>query len=158
MIALFPGSFCPPTVGHLDIIERASKLCDKLYVVVGFNAEKTYSISAQTRVDLLKKCTKHLKNVEIVAFDGFMTDFCQQVSATVMIKSVRNEEDLETAFVTNQVNNQFWKGGELILLASNQKYQSVSSSLVRELAFYGKSLSGYVPNEICQDVEKLLKK
>ena len=158
MIAVFPGSFCPPTVGHLDVIERASKLYDKLYVVVGFNHDKTYSLTAEKRVELLKLCCDKFNNVEVVAFDGFMTDFCIQVQADVMVKAVRNEEDLQTAFVTQAVNNEFWQQGHLVLLASNEKYQHVSSSLLRELALYDKSLKGFVPDEICQQVFELLKK
>ena len=89
-IGVFAGSFCPVTKGHVDAIEKAAKLVDKLYVVMGVNTNKSYAISKQARFEMLSRSINHIQNVQAVAFDGMLTEYCKQVNASVMIKSVRN--------------------------------------------------------------------
>ena len=157
MIGVYAGSFCPITVGHVDAIERASKIVDKLYVVVGVNCDKRYALTDEQRLDLTKKALKHLLNVEVVLHQGMMTDFCKQVDADVMIKSVRNLADIQQVLDIAAVNRDFWDGETTFLVGAPQ-YQHVSSSLVRELISLNQDVSHLLPAGLCQEITQLLKK
>ena len=155
MIGVFAGSFCPITKGHVDVIERAAKIVDKLYVVVGVNVEKHYAISAQQRVDLVKRALKHISNVEVAQHDGLTTDFCKKVGATVMIKAIRNATDLQSVLDLCDASENLWNG-QIVFVVGDKNYRYVSSSLVRELAHFHQDVSPYVPSECAQDIQKLL--
>jgi pantetheine-phosphate adenylyltransferase len=156
MIAVFPGSFCPPTSGHFDVIVRAATLFDKLYVVVGVNPEKEYEISDILRKELLEAMTKHIDNVEVVAYDGFMTDFCAHVGATVLVKAARNAVDMQYIIDIERVTRDDWSG-ETVVLIADKRYENVSSTLIRDLVKHNKSIDGLVPDAIKQKVVELLK-
>lgn len=154
-IGVYAGSFCPVTKGHVDAIEKASKLVDKLYVVVGINADKTYAIPQVCRCAMLKKAVSHLKNVETVAHSGMMTDLCKEVGATVMIKSIRNALDLQSVIDLSDVNKSYWTG-ETVFVVGSKEYRHISSSLVRELAGLGQDISEYVPDCCVDEIKKYL--
>lgn len=154
-IGVFAGSFCPVTKGHVDAIEKAARLVDKLYVVVGINAEKVYAIPLDARLTMLKKAICHIGNAEAVSHDGMMTDFCKSVGASVMIKSVRNALDLQSVIDLNDVNKTFWSG-ETVFVVGAKEYRHISSSLVRELAKLGQDFSEYVPNCCLDEIKKYL--
>lgn len=154
-VGVFAGSFCPVTKGHVNAIEKASKLVDKLYVVAGVNVIKNYPIPSETRVEMLKKSLKHLPNVEAVYFDGMMTDFCKSVGACVMIKSIRNAMDLQSVIDLCDVNESYWDG-ETVFVVGDKKYRHVSSSLVRELAGLKQDFSEYVPECCLEEIKKYL--
>lgn len=151
-IGVFAGSFCPVTKGHVDAIEKSARLVDKLYVVVGYNVNKNYLIPSSVRLDTVRVSLAHLKNVEVVLFDGMMTDFCKEVGATVMIKSIRNALDLQSVIDLADINKSYWTG-ETVFVVGSSEYRHVSSSLVRELASLGQDFSEYVP-ENCVDIIK----
>lgn len=153
---VFPGSFCPITVGHLNVIKRCAVLVDTLYVVVGDNSQKCYAISAEDRTRLVQKAVESIPNVKAVQYSGFMTDFCRSVDADVMFKSVRNEADLEDARLTKEVNEKFWKDGETVILLTEPEFEHVSSTLVRELVAFKKDISQYVPKGLEIEITKLL--
>lgn len=148
-IGVYAGSFCPVTKGHIDAIQKASRLVDKLYVVVGVNVAKRNIIPQNARLDMLKRATAHLVNVEVVAHDGMMTDFCKQVRATVMIKSIRNAMDIQSVIDLADINDSYWDG-ETVFVVGSKEHRHVSSSLVRELAGLKQDFSQYVP-ECCLD-------
>lgn len=154
-IGVFAGSFCPVTKGHVDAIEKSAKLVDKLYVVVGVNFSKTYAIDVTARLEMLKRALSHLKNVEVCAREGMMTDFCKQVGATVMIKSIRNAMDLQSVIDLCDVNESYWDG-ETVFVVGSKQYRHVSSSLVRELASLGQDFSQYVPENCLDEITKYL--
>ena len=154
-IGVYAGSFCPVTKGHVDAIEKASKLVDKLYVVMGVNAEKNYAIPHKARLDLLQRATSHIANVEVVSHDGMMTDFCKSVGATVMIKSIRNALDLQSVIDLSDVNASYWQG-ETVFVVGSRQYRHISSSLVRELAALGQDFSEYVPTNCVDEIKKYL--
>ena len=156
-IGVYAGSFCPVTKGHVDAIEKAAKLVDKLYVVVGVNANKTYAIPQDRRLDMLKKSIAHLKNVEAVEYSGMMTEFCKEVGATVMIKSIRNALDLQSVIDLADINKSYWLG-EIVFVVGSKEYRHISSSLVRELAGFGQDISEYVPKCCADEVKKCLAK
>lgn len=154
-IGVFAGSFCPVTKGHVDAIEKSAKLVDKLYVVMGVNFSKTYAIDVDARLGMLKRALSHIKNVEVCASEGMMTDFCKQVGATVMIKSIRNAMDLQSVIDLCDVNESYWDG-ETVFVVGSKQYRHVSSSLVRELASLGQDFSQYVPENCLDEITKYL--
>lgn len=155
-IGVFAGSFCPVTRGHVDVIRRSAKLVDKLYVVVGINVQKQYVMSDEDRLALLKKALVGIDNAEVVAYGGMMTDFCQSVSADVMIKAVRNAVDVQSVLDLTDINKRYWNG-ETVFIACDKQYQAVSSTLVRELLGLGKDISEYVPEGLKDDIVKAIK-
>lgn len=154
-IGVYAGSFCPVTLGHVDAIEKAAKLVDKLYVVVGVNACKNYAIPLEARLSMLKRAISHVKNTEAVAFDGMMTDFCKQVGAEVMVKSIRNALDLQSVIDLNDINKSYWQG-ETVFVVGSKQYRHISSSLVRELAGLGQDFSELVPKNCLDEIKKYL--
>ena len=156
-IGVYAGSFCPVTRGHVDAIEKAAKLVDKLYVVVGVNSSKDYAIPLDARLNMLKKAISHVKNAQAVAHDGMMTDFCKQVGAEVMIKSIRNALDLQSVIDLSDVNQSYWQG-ETVFVVGSKAYRHISSSLVRELASLGQDYSEFVPQSCYEEITKYLTK
>ncbi len=154
-IGVFAGSFCPVTKGHVDAIEKSAKLVDKLYVVIGVNFTKQYAIPLDARMDMLCKALSHLANVQVVAHEGMMTDFCHQVGATLMIKSIRNALDLQSVIDLADVNESYWDG-QTVFVIGNKQFRHVSSSLVRELASLNQDFSQYVPENCLKDITKYL--
>lgn len=154
-IGVYAGSFCPVTRGHVDAIEKSAKLVDKLYVVMGVNSSKQYVIPEDARLGMLKSAIKHIDNAQAVAYDGMMTDFCKQVGATVMIKSIRNALDLQSVIDLSDVNNAYWDG-ETVFVVGTKEYRHVSSSLVRELAGLRQDYAQYVPECCVDDIQKYL--
>ena len=154
-IGVYAGSFCPVTKGHVDAIEKACKLVDKLYVVMGVNPEKTYEIPASVRLSMLQRSIAHLNNVEAVEHSGMMTDFCKQVSATVMIKSIRNALDLQSVIDLSDINKSYWQG-ETVFVVGSKEYRHISSSLVRELATLKQDFAEYVPDCCVEEIKKYL--
>ena len=155
-VGVFAGSFCPVTKGHVDVIRRSAKLVDKLYVVVGINVQKQYVMSDEDRLALLKKALVGIDNAEVVAYGGMMADFCQSVSADVMIKAVRNAVDVQSVLDLTDINKRYWNG-ETVFIACDKQYQAVSSTLVRELLGLGKDISEYVPEGLKDDIVKAIK-
>ena len=154
-IGVYAGSFCPVTKGHVDAIQKAARLVDKLYVVIGINASKHYIIPQNARLDLLKRATSQICNVEVVEHNGMMTDFCKQVGATVMIKSIRNAIDLQQVIDLADINNNYWDG-ETVFVVGSKDFRHVSSSLVRELAGLKQDFSQLVPECCLDEITKYL--
>lgn len=147
-IAVYPGSFDPITNGHLDIIERASKIFDKVVVGVLNNKNKKPKFSSDERVMLIKKVTKHLDNVETASFDGLLVDFAKEHSASVIIKGLRTVNDFEYEFQMALLNKTLDNDCETMFMMTNSKYSYISSSMVNELAGYKGDLAGLVPSDI----------
>lgn len=156
-IGVYAGSFCPVTKGHVDAIQKAACLVDKLYVVMGVNVAKHNLIPQNARLEMLKRATSHISNVEIAFHDGMMTDFCKQVGATVMIKSIRNAMDLQSVIDLSDINESYWEG-ETVFVVGSKEYRHVSSSLVRELAGLNQDFSQYVPECCLDEITKYLVK
>lgn len=147
-IAVYPGSFDPITNGHLDIIERASKIFDKVIVGVLNNKNKSPKFSADERVMLIKTVTSHLKNIEVASFDGLLVDFARTYGANVTIKGLRTVNDFEYEFQMALLNKTLDNECETMFMMTNSKYSYISSSMVNELASYKGDLAGLVPTEI----------
>lgn len=151
--ALCPGSFDPPTVGHLDIIARASELFDKVTVGVIRNTTKTAVLDAPERVEMLKLCVAKLKNVEVVSFDGLLVDCVKEVQATVVVKGLRAVSDFDYELQMAQMNRQL-SNVETLFMSTNPGQSFLSSSMVRDVAKYGGDISPLVPSEIYEEVRE----
>lgn len=152
---VYAGSFCPVTNGHVDAIAKAAKLVDKLYVAVGVNSAKKYSIPQDVRVSMLEKSLQDIDNVEVVAYDGLMTDFCKGVNADVMIKSIRSAQDTQQAVDIADFNSDCWNG-VTVFVVGDKAFRHVSSSLVRELASLKQDYSKYVPACCLDELKRYL--
>lgn len=156
-IGVYAGSFCPITRGHVDAIEKAAKLVDKLYVAVGVNVAKKYLMSDDARLSTTRKALMHVTNAEVVSVEGMMTEFCKSVGAAVMIKSIRNALDLQSVIDLSDTNDKFWDG-ETVFVVGSREYRNVSSSLVRELASLKQDYSDFVPAVCLDEIKKYLDK
>ncbi len=146
--AIYAGSFDPIHFGHLDIIKRASKLTDKLYVGVLGNSTKVGLLTLEERINLVKELTKDIRNVEVVTFDGLLLEYVKNNNIDAIIKGLRNTQDFQYEY--NLANGiKAVEDVETIALISSVEYNYLSSSLVRDFAHYSKDLSAYVPKEVC---------
>lgn len=151
--AIYPGSFDPPTNGHLDIIRRSARIFDKLYVAVLENRSKKHNFSAEERVDLLRRITTDLPKVEIITFsDVLLADYMKQTGIEVIIKGLRAVSDFEYEFQMALTNRKLNPDAETIFMPTNIENLYLSSSIVREVAAYGGNLDGLVPEHIKQDI------
>jgi len=157
-IGVYPGSFDPVTNGHLDIIERASKIFDKLIVAVLVNPNKTPVFDIEERVELLKETTEHLPNVEVKAFKGLLIDFMKRENAKVIVKGLRAVSDFEYEFQMALLNKKLEPSIETIFMMTNSKYSYLSSSMVKEVARFGGCIEDLVPEKIAKKVMKKLNK
>lgn len=156
-IAVYPGSFDPITNGHRDIIERASRVFDKVVVGVLRNKSKKPKFTAEERVSLIQLVTGHLDNVEVAAFDGLLVDFAKAHGASVIIKGLRTVNDFEYEFQMALLNKALDSECETMFMMTNSQYSYISSSMVNELAGYKGDLSGLVPAEIIEYIKKKYK-
>ena len=152
-IAIIPGSFDPVTNGHLDVIERSSKLFDKVYVAILKNSTKSPLFSAEERVDLIKRVTKNLGNVYVESFSGLLVEFARSKNANFIIKGLRAVSDYEYECQMALANKELAPEVETFFIASSPKYSYLSSSIVKEFALHGASLETLVPNEIINDIQ-----
>jgi pantetheine-phosphate adenylyltransferase len=144
LAAVCPGSFDPVTYGHLDVIERAAALSDRLVVACLRNAGKQPMFDVDERLDLLRKVTADLHNVEIVAFDGLLVDFCREHGIHLVVKGLRAVSDFEYELQMAQMNRSLG-GVETLFLTTSPLYSFLSSSLVKEVARFGGDVAEYVP-------------
>lgn len=148
--AIFPGTFDPPTLGHLNAIERSARLVKSLYIAVGDNPQKSGKrASLEQRVEWLKLITSHLKNAHIVSFDGLLVDFAQQNGIKIVIRSIRGPLELEQETMQAKMNKSM-TGLETLFLPSDMPH--ISSTLVREVASKGHSMDMFVPKVIISSV------
>lgn len=155
--AVYPGSFDPITNGHLDIIERASRVYDKLVVGVLNNANKKPLFTVDERIDLIKSVTSHIPNVEVDSFDGLLVDFAKSKGAEVIVKGLRTVTDFEYEFQMALLNKALNPEYETMFLMTDTKYSYISSSMVKELAGFHGDLTGLVPYEIISKIKQKYK-
>lgn len=156
-IAVYPGSFDPITNGHLDIIRRASRVYDKLIVGVLDNINKSPVFTARERMEMIKKVTADIENVECNMFSGLLVDFAKANNATVIVKGLRTVADFEYEFQMALLNKALNPEFETMFLMTDTKYSYISSSMVKEVAKYHGELNGLVPAEIAGAVEEKYK-
>ena len=146
--AVYPGSFDPVTLGHLDIIGRAARLVDELIVGVLVNSAKTPLFSVEERVSMLAEVTKDIPNVRVEAFSGLSVDFAKECSARMIVRGLRAITDFEYELQMAQTNRIMAEDIDTLFLTTNLKYAYLSSTTVKEVAFYGGDISHFVPETV----------
>ncbi len=150
--AICAGSYDPITNGHLDIIHRAAALFDKVVIVVVFNTAKRSLFTVEERMELIRTVTADIPHVEISCWDRLLVDFAVKYENPVIVRGLRSISDFEYEFQMEMFNKHLRSEVETIFLASSEQYTYLSSSAVKELAYYGSDLTRYVPAGICQIV------
>ena len=146
-IAMYPGSFDPVTRGHLDIIKRSSRMFDTLIVAVLNNSAKTPLFTVKEREEMLQECCKGIPNVTVESFDGLTVEFAKKRHASVMVRGLRAVTDFENEIQLAQTNHALMPGIETMFLATSIKWSYLSSTIVKEAAYYGSDISKFVtPN------------
>lgn len=136
-LAICPGSFDPPTLGHLDVIERASRLFDELVVAVGVNSTKKPLLTTEQRLEGLRLATAHLPNVTVASFNGLLVNFVEEQGAKAIVRGLRATADFEYEFQIAMVNRRLRKEIETVFLMTKWEHSYLSSSIVREVALLG---------------------
>ena len=152
MIAIYPGSFDPITLGHLDIIERASSLFEQVVVAVLCNPSKDPLFSVAQRLEQIAKSTRHLPNIEVDSFTGLTVEYAKLRKARVLLRGLRVLSDFEKELQMAHTNQTLWEGIETVFLATTKEYSFLSSSIVKEIAKFGGSVVHLVPENVAADI------
>ena len=154
-VGIYPGSFDPITLGYLDIITRSSKVVDKLIIGVLNNSAKKALFAPDERVDMIKRVTENIPNVEVESFSGLLVDYAKMKNANVIVRGLRAVTDFEYELQIAQANHKANPEIDTIFFTTNVEYSYVSSSIAKEFAFYGSDVSQIVPPLV---IEKLKEK
>ena len=156
--AVYPGSFDPVTFGHLDIIERASKIFDRLIVSVFLHSSKKHLFTVEERVAMLKTALKGKKNVTVDCFDGLLVDYVRKKKTDVVVRGLRAISDLEYEFQIAAINRTLYPGIETVFFMPRQRYTYLSSSVVRDIAHFHGDVSKLVPPHVAKAIADMRKK
>ena len=155
---IYAGSFDPITLGHLDIIKRASRITNRLIIAVLNNNAKKPAFSVEERLELIRKVTKDIPNVEVMSFSGLTVDFAKQQKVNVLIRGLRAVTDFEYELQIAQGNHKLNPDLDTVFLTTSVEYSYLSSSIVKEIASYGGDITQFVPQEVVEDVYNKLYK
>ncbi|NGX61562.1 MAG: Phosphopantetheine adenylyltransferase [Chlamydiae bacterium] len=156
LTAVYPGTFDPPTVGHVDIAQRCAAFFQKLYIGVGINSLKSNPVfSPEERVAMLRRVFGQHPKIEVVAFEGLLVDFVEEHAIRTIIRSVRTSGDIDFEISQASLNRRM-TGVETFWISAKPEYRDLSSTLVQEIGRGGRSLENFVPKEIQQEVEQRL--
>ncbi|HEX9270508.1 MAG TPA: pantetheine-phosphate adenylyltransferase [Candidatus Limnocylindria bacterium] len=153
-VAIYPGSFDPPTNGHIDIVQRASRLFDRVIIGVGRNLSKKTVFTADERVDLMREACRDLPNVEVRTFDSLQVEFAREVGATFIIRGIRALSDFEFEFEMANMNRRLAEELEMVFLMTAPEYLFISASRVKELAAFGAPIDTLVPPHVARALAK----
>ena len=154
--AFYPGSFDPITLGHIDIIERAAKCFDRLYVCVMVNADKKSPMfTPEERLNFVKTAVERFDNVEAEVWSGLLTEYASRKNATVIVKGARNVCDFDVEYQMSLINKGIKPDLETVILPASAEYIHFSSSMAREMIRYRQPLGKYLPSEIVQEVDRI---
>lgn len=158
MIAIYPGSFDPITLGHLDIIERGCKLFDQVIVAVLCNPNKQPLFNLDKRVEQIQRCTRHLSNVEVDSFMGLTVEYAKMQKAGVLLRGLRVLSDFEKELQMAHTNQTLMQSIETVFLATSNEYSFLSSSVVKEIAKFGGRVDHLVPKNVAQEIYQCYEK
>jgi pantetheine-phosphate adenylyltransferase len=156
-VGVYPGTFDPLTLGHMDIIRRGAKLVDRLVVGVTTNASKTAMFTVEERLAAVKRETAGLVNIEVVAFDSLLMDFADSLGATTVIRGIRGVTDFEYEYQLTGMNRQLNDWVETVFLMADVALQPIASRLVKEIAIYGGAIGKFVSPAVEAEVLAKLK-
>ena len=154
-IAIYPGSFDPITNGHIDIIDRASAMFDRLVVAVSVNSGKTSLFSIDERLEMLRSVLKDRASVEVDSFTGLLVDYARNISATVLVRGLRAVSDFDYEYAIFHMNSELNRDVDTVFLLAGKSYSFLSSTIIKEVARYGRPVTAYTPGLVS---EALLKK
>lgn len=154
MIAIYPGSFDPITLGHIDIVERGAMLFDKVIVAVLSNPSKQPLFTAEKRIEQITQCTKHIHNVEVDSFVGLTVDYAKIHDAGVLLRGLRVLSDFEKELQMAHTNKTLNQEIETVFLATTKEYSFLSSSIVKEIAQFGGAIDHLVSQNIAEDMQQ----
>ena len=152
--AVYPGSFDPVTFGHLDIIERASRVVDEVIVAVLVNSSKNPLFTIEERVSMLQQVTEHFSNVRIETFQGLTVDFARKIGANIMVRGLRAVSDFESEMQIAQTNHSLNPEIDTVFFTTSLEYVFLSSTIVREVASYGSDVSNMVPDAVAKKLRE----
>ena len=153
-LALYAGSFDPPTYGHLDLVERASKLFPKVVVALGHHPTRKPLFTVEERIALLREISKPFANVEVASFGGLLVDYGKQIGARVIVRGLRAGTDFEYELQIAHANADLVPEIDTVFLPTRTNYGFISASLVREIAMHGGEISRYAPPVVCEALRK----
>lgn len=157
---IYPGSFDPITIGHLDIIRRSAKLFDKVIVVVMSNHRKagTHAFTVEERVELVRKCTENLPNVAVDSYMGLLADYARQQNAIAVVKGLRAVSDFEDEFQQALINKKLNSEIETVFMAASSENMFLSSSVIKQVCMLGGDVTPFIPQEVSKEIiDKLMK-
>ena len=158
-LAIYPGTFDPPTMGHLDVIRRSLHIFDKVYVAVTLNPEKTTLFSFEERKQFFMDALEGVENLEIVSFEKrLLVEFAADLGVNVIVRGIRAVSDFEYEFQMTLMNRQLDKNIETVFLTPSEQYSFLSSSLVKEVASFGGDISQFVPAKVAEALGRRLNK
>lgn len=160
VIAVYPGSFDPITYGHIDIIERGSKLFDKVVVAILINPNKTPLFTVKERLEMIKKSLEHLPQdkIEISSFSGLLVDYVKKINAKAILRGIRAISDFEYEFQMALTNRRLLKKVDTVFMMPDERYSYLSANLVREIASFGGDISHFVPPHVEKKLKEKFKK
>ncbi len=155
--AVYPGSFDPPTLGHLDVIERAARQFDEVIVAIGINRAKTPFLEIEDRICALERCVKTFSNVKIDSFEGLLVAYVRSKGATAIVRGLRATSDFDYEFQIAMANRRMDPTIETIFLMTKDEHSFLSSTVVREVAVLGGNYQGFVPPEVAEIIGERLR-
>jgi len=155
-LAIYPGTFDPPTLGHMDVVERASHLFDRLIVAVGVNSSKSPLLSQEQRLQALRESVAHLQNVEVDSFQGLLVEYARKRGAKSIVRGLRATADFEYEFQMAMINRRLADDVDSVFLMTKWEYSYLSSSMVREVAQLGGDYRQLVPAPVAEIIGQAL--
>ncbi|MCX7702496.1 MAG: pantetheine-phosphate adenylyltransferase [Planctomycetota bacterium] len=156
-VAVYPGTFDPPTNGHLDVMKRASKLFDKLIVAIAENPDKKPLFTVAERIKMIKELTQNIPNVEVVAFNGLTVELCRRHNAVCIVRGIRTFSDYEYEFQMALTNRSLAPDIETIFIMPSEEFSFLSSSMVKQAVSLGGDLSQFIPQIVLRCLKQKLK-
>ncbi|MBN2041161.1 MAG: pantetheine-phosphate adenylyltransferase [Spirochaetes bacterium] len=153
-IGIYPGSFDPITLGHIDIIKRAGSICDKLIIAAAMNISKKPLFNIEERLEMIRESCNNLKNIEITTFNGLLADYCIKRNVNVIIRGLRPGLDFDNEYAVALINRRLAPEAETIFFPSDSELCFVSSSMVKEIASYGGDVTTFVPQFVKQKLSE----
>lgn len=155
-IAIVPGSFDPITLGHVDIVQRASALYDKVYVAVMINLDKRYLFTLSQRKQIAEAAVSHLQNVQVIASEGMLWELAKELGACALVKGYRNDIDLKYEKSMAEYNSAHYPDAETVLLPANEQYEQISSTKVRDILSERGDLTAWLPQSVIDEIYKII--
>lgn len=152
--AVFPGSFDPITLGHKDIVERATRIFDKVYVAIGKNTTKTTMLPFESRFEIVSKVFKDMSNVEVLTYEKLTVNLCEKLGASYIVRGLRSGTDFDYERNIALINTKLNPKIETMFFISNPEYAGISSTIIKEVYKFGGDVSSFVPREVMEFLKK----